>query len=331
MSWRGALGATQASLDYLLVRVCLEHRGVDRPLIAVSGVRSSLHALHLVAWLNDDLDASPDAVRIRCLDSISAAQLESYRPGLVSDDPGVPVCYVCVGNPSPRLALELYRQGFRGGIVVIDEGLGSYGNAYRRYQALRREGRSWARGVARALVRQTIRHWGQRWPSYRRVDGRWEPNPVVGAEFRRRAPQPDPDPQRVVLLLQPWRSLGIQSASEQRQVIQRIDEVVRVAGGHLLVRPHPVDRDHLIESDVEVSSTSGLAEHDPVVLGAGLVIGETSTSLINLAAFLARPTLAVRTPATPGISRVQFDLLTTFVGPPIETSALTVEHLHSVW
>jgi hypothetical protein len=87
----------------------------------------------------------------------------------------------------------------------------------------------------------------------------------------------------VVFLTQPWVDHGLISESDYLAHLAAVAERVEDAGMEFRIRPHPTEPDGRY-SRFGVLPTGRPAELDPEVLRARLLLGETSTALLNLAA-----------------------------------------------
>ncbi|WP_147675035.1 hypothetical protein [Nigerium massiliense] len=294
------------------------------------------------------------------------ARLLPHDPRLVLEAAGTPkaapgehLTYLAVGAPGikPWLRLAATHPGRRFEVVVTDEGIGSYGTWRTRRDSWRREGtrEPWAtiRSVAVRAARKLLTT--RPWPLYERHDGRWWTNEDVAAEFRRtadagaanpadgtRAPTGATAPDReggvsgdpagtrsgspvAVYLSQPWIELGVVDAATYVSHVTRVGQACERAGFRFVVRPHPVE-DVARYADREVWAGSTPAELTPRIASAGLVLGATSTALLNLAAVHGRPALRVACPGTETIerelSRDQRALFDQFVGPCVAEADL---------
>src|SRR4029077_14910657 len=114
---------------------------------------------------------------------------------------------VCIGAPTVRAwsAFTLAHRGRRPRVVVLDEGIGSYGTRRTRRAAYRREAGREPHSTVRALVVPT----GARilpdlhWSLYRHGPSGWAVDERIAAEFRRRLNGPPTPPGRAVYLAQP--------------------------------------------------------------------------------------------------------------------------------
>jgi hypothetical protein len=231
---------------------------------------------------------------------------------------------VHVGTPALR---RLRRQSLGpqpGRSVVVDEGLGSYGSLSTRFDALRREDApllsAATRSAARSMARALASHW--RWATYERDAAGWQVNPSIAAAFRAAAATPVQMSDDVILLTQPWVDLGLLGKDEYRRYVGTIAELATAEGLRLVIRPHPGESIRGFDG-IPLLNNQAPAELQPEIRGARLVIGETTTALLNLAAIfgvqgarLTRPGTMVR------LARAQHDLLETFLGAAIPVDAL---------
>lgn len=283
--------------------------------VVLSGVRGRTHLVYAASFLRTLTDEvcvhylkGPDFLGA----SVTPDEIRSYLPRQVrievcsSTDElprRRPLTYVAVGAPGLRPWSAMRRaQPFRRiDVVVVDEGLGSYGDRRTRYAAYRRQGgrpvRSAVRAAAVAFGARTLT--GTRWPLYLK-DRDWGVFEPVAEEFRRALGPVDPtmaDPRRAVFLSQPWVDLGLSSEDRYLEHVAGLAAGQAELGRRLVVRPHPAEppgRYRDFATMVEVRP----AELDPEVVGAGLVIGASSTALLNLAALHGTPVQRVRAPGT---------------------------------
>lgn len=283
--------------------------------VVLSGVRGRTHLVYAASFLR----TLTDDMRVHYLEgpdflgsSVTADVVRAHLPQQVhiemcsSTDElprRGPLTYIAVGAPGlrPLAAMRRAQLARRIDVVVVDEGLGSYGDRRTRYAAYRRQGgrpvRSAVRATAVALGARTLT--GTRWPLYLR-DRDWAVFEPVAEEFHRALGPIDPnsvDPGRAVFLSQPWVDLGLCSEDRYLDHVARLAAAQAELGRTLLVRPHPAEppgRYRTFPTMVEV----GPAELDPEVVGAGLVIGASSTALLNLAALHGTPVHRVRAPGT---------------------------------
>jgi len=283
--------------------------------VVLSGVRGRTHLFYAASFLR----TLPDELRVHFLQgpaflgaSVTPDEVRRYLPEQVSLEmctstedlpPRGPVTYVAVGAPGLRPLFAMRRaQPFRRvHVVVVDEGLGSYGDRRTRYAAYRRQGggamRSAVRAAAVDLGARTLT--GTRWPLYLK-DHDWAVFEPVAQEFRRALGPIDPttaDPRRAVFLSQPWVDLRLSSEDRYLEHVARLAEGQAQLGRRLLVRPHPAEPPERFR-DFPTMTQVGPAELDQQVVGAGIVIGASSTALLNLAALYGTPVQRVRPPGT---------------------------------
>lgn len=321
--------------------------------VYLSGVASRTHLLYAASYLEHRL-ADPSA-HITVLDlglrtflgrrNVAQSDLSRLLPHddrLVlapkerpprQADAREELVYLAIGAPGlkPMLHLRLAHPGRRLHVVVVDEGLGSYGNWRSRRTAWIREGRSAAWSTVRALVIAGVARVAtdERWSVYRRDGTTWSVDDRVAAAFRavRSLPSPLAGPRYAVLLAQPWAELGLISETEADWYVRDVAAQCQQADLLLKVKPHPAQRtpssaaagSQRIWNDVP-------AELDPVVLGAEVVIGPASTALLNLAALNRSRAIRVTFPATQiaeaRLSHDQQQLLGTFLAAPIPIAGI---------
>lgn len=290
--------------------------------VLLAGVVSRTHLLYAASWLREQQSLGrtvsdvlvraprPFLGRIRvtaeeCIEMLSDAVEAPVRVEDVSSAPPASAgggpdgrVLLCVGAPALRQLLPALRASrSMPRIVVVDEGIGSYGDRATRAAAYRRNGSSWIWSQVRAGVVSaghrllTREHWG----TYRRTAGGWQLNEAVAAEFRRRLGGEPSAPGLCVLLTQPWPALGVMTEQAYRAHIDEVDRACRDAGLRLAVRPHPAD---------SATSYLGLtvlphdvpAELDRLVVEADVVLGAASTALLNIAAFYGTRCLRLDAP-----------------------------------
>jgi hypothetical protein len=326
--------------------------GGRRVRVFVSGVASVSHLLYVTSFLHELL-ADHRLTRLTIVDlglgsflgaeRVTGDDLGVFMPAadgvsLVRARPGVrwrgeageELVYLAVGSvgvkPYTRLLLAHRR---RLSCIVVDEGLGSYGSARTRWAALRREGRSPVRATARmaavALMPVLLRP--RHWALYERTSRGWRVNERVAAPFRDRVVRfDDPAPGEVVLVSQPWAELGVLTPKRLVQVAEGVVAACREAGLGCRVRPHPAE-DASRYAGLEVDRRSGPVELDPGVLQAAVVVGFSSTALINLSALHGTPVVRLQIPELERLegelSARQSGLLDAYAGPPVPLDGLT--------
>ncbi|KAB7741923.1 hypothetical protein GA707_17120 [Nostocoides sp. F2B08] len=308
--------------------------------VVLSGVRGRTHLVYAASFLRTLTDrvsvhylSGPDFLGAKVTsDEVLTHLPEGVRLEMCSSadelPPRGPLTYIAVGAPGLRpLAAMRRAQLFRRiDVVVVDEGLGSYGDRRTRYAAYRRQGghavRSAVRAAAVDLGARTLT--GTRWPLYLK-DRDWAVFEPVGEEFRRALGPLDPtaaDPRRAVFLSQPWVDLGLSSEDRYLAHVMRLATEQADLGRRLVVRPHPAEPPERYR-DFATMVEVGPAELDPEVVGAGLVIGASSTALLNLAALHGTPVHRVRAPGTEHLeARLSADqrrLLSRYL-PPVSPS-----------
>lgn len=223
--------------------------------------------------------------------------------------------HVSVGEaglaPYPKIVAA--NAGRRIPVVVTDEGLGSYGDADSLRDGWVRHGVAQRRRMAHRFATLTARAMVEveRWPLYRKVDGRWITDEAVAAEFRARIQPVTVDKDRVVMLTQPWVQFGATTPTSYRTHVRDVGRAIRRDGRHLVVRPHPAEDprcyDGLQMDGITVLDSVGPAEFDPEVLAASEVLGGPSTAVLNVAALGCRPARIVAPPVRGVMSRLTAD------------------------
>lgn len=294
----------------------------ERPVaVTLSGVRSRTHLVHAASYVRHLLTTRPGPVVVRSLGTggflgrttVTAADVVEFLPAdprltvLPEADPralapghGVDWVYLAVGAPGikPWARMVAHQPLHRPHVVVVDEGLGTYGTWRTRRDAWQRQGGGPVWPTLRALAVSTAvaRLTDERWPLYRRGDGAgapWTVRPEVAEEFRRRVPVPATKAERAVYLAQPWVAMGVLPAEAHHRHLRGVEAAVRASGLDFVIRPHPADPDGAYDG-FPVAVGTGPAEMDPEVVGARVVLGTTSTALLNLAALYGTRAVRVR-------------------------------------
>ncbi len=293
-----------------------------------TGVASRGHLPYGVSWLRELLRRDPGDVELRLFPARSFHRREAIPPAAVEallDDPRVTVVPAADAGPVPKQArLWLLSTGAVGikpwlrlkrrhptrplTVVVTDEGLGTYGDRDSRHRALRREGvrEPWATVRAGAVHAATRTLTSMRWPLHVEGDDGWGLNRPVAEEFRRHAPEPDRSSERVVFLSQPWPESGVMSEERYLDHVEEVARATTLAGLDFVVLPHPGEPPgrhaaHAPATDGEPA----LAEWNPLALGARVVVGASSTAMVNLAALHGVPAVRV---GTPELTRLDLEL-----------------------
>jgi hypothetical protein len=302
--------------------------------VTVSGIRNRTHVVYVASWLRhavgelgDSAGGAATLVEIngagRIADEIDRSDglLADIDVRLVDHHPTASGrhYFVSIGSPGTR-AWARFRaspSAWPLRTVVVDEGIGSYGTVATKRAAMRREGsrepwatvRAWAGVAARRVLPD------ESWRLYERSGDRWAVNDAVAAEFRRASPT-GVHHDRVVFLTQPW--VDHRLVAEPDYLAHLADVAVQVcrAGADFVIRPHPTEPAGRYGA-FQVLDSELPAELDPEVLGARLVLGETSTALLNLAAVHGLPAARVIGPLADigsiALSDSQAALFTQFV------------------
>lgn len=317
--------------------------------VTLAGIRSPTHLVHAGGYLRHLLATTTGAVVVDYLgsgsflgrDNVRREHLDALLPGdlrltvlLPGEDREVAGgrregrrVLLCVGAPGIKpYARLVLRERSRPEVVVVDEGIGSYGTWRTRRDAWRRQGgrepwptvRSWAVTAASRLLTD------RRWALYERVGVTWRVVPEVAAAFAEVTPVTltarGPDTY-AVYLTQPWVELGLVTDEEFATHLQQVAAACAEAGLVFAVRPHPAERAGRYTTWRELARDLP-AELDPAVLGAALVIGTDSTALLNLAAVRGRPALRVSVPQLSqleqGLGQEQRGLLDAFLPRPVD-------------
>ena len=157
--------------------------------------------------------------------------------------PGVERVLLSIGAPGTRAwsRLVLAGRGRRPRVVVVDEGLGSFGDVRARREAYRRQGGRGAWPAVRAVVVGTGQHvlTGVHWSLYRRAGPAWQVVPEVAEEFRLRVDGSAPAPGAAVYLTQPWPDLGVMSERAYLRPPVRRPRRLRPSGAGPRAAPAP--------------------------------------------------------------------------------------------
>jgi hypothetical protein len=327
------------------------HRGTGPLRVYLSGVASRTHAVYAASYLRALLATGPDHITVVDLglrtflgranissDDLARALPANERLSLVAPPatsrwdalPSEQLIYLAVGAPGIKPYLRLRRAHHTTGlhVVVVDEGLGSYGTWRSRRDAWRREGgrEPWptVRAVAVSWARRGLT--GQRWPLYQRINGTWEVQDAVADEFRQKVSRRRTASRSVVFLSQPWVELGLLT---EAAYLAHVDSMARSCAGEglrLVVKPHPVEASARY-GGFDVASSSGPAELDPDIVSAHAVAGLSSTALLNLAAVHGTPAVRLALPELAsleaGLSADQRSLLDRFLPAPRPPAALS--------
>ena len=304
----------------------------------LSGVSSVTHLVHAASWLRTQSDVTLVDLGSRSFlgrRNVTEQDVLAWLPADLARDRGLGagpderLTYLAIGAPGlkPWARLRAAHPGRRLRVVVVDEGLGSYGDWRARRDASAREGggRLWPTVRARAVATGSNLLTDERWALYREQAGGWVVDPRVAAEFRRDL-VPVADRSRAVLLTQPWAKLGILDAEQVGTALREAARQCERAGLDLLVRPHPAELapgQHGVATD----PGRGPAELDPRVVGAAVVLGTASTALLNLRALHGTPALRI---SLPGVDEVdaclsprQRSLLDTWLPAPVALAELS--------
>lgn len=322
--------------------------------VTLSGVRSRTHLVHVASYVRHLLATRAGEVVVRSLGTagflgrttVTAEDVVGFLPEdprlAVHTDPApaalapgadVDWVYLAVGAPGikPWLRMAAHQPLHRPHVVVVDEGLGTYGTWRTRRDAWVRQGggRVWPTVRALAVTGATGLLTGERWPLYRHLPdpagGTWQVHEPVAEEFRRRVVVPAERAARAVYLAQPWVALGVLDAEDHRRHLRAVEQAVRAAGLDFVIRPHPAEPDDSYRG-LPVRAGSGPAELDPEVVGSQVALGTTSTALLNLAALYGMQAVRVQHRSLAhlddGLGRDQRALLDQFVPTSATAEAL---------
>ncbi len=318
--------------------------------VILTGVSSVTHLVYAASWLRSQLDTGVEidlairepgtfVGRARVLPRdittylprdgrlrITQDERAAY-PGVSSTSPTL----LCVGAPGLRTYVELARRLRRlPRVVVVDEGIGSYGDVHTRLAAYRRAGGRgpWPAIRAAAVAGGLRTLTSERWTTYRRrgdSTSGWEVNASVAAEFAGHLSGEPAPPRMAVYLTQPWPELGVMDAGDYLRHVRGVRAACQAVGLSLVVHPHPAD-DATRYPGVDVRVQTRPVELDRFVTSAAVVIGSNSTALLNLAALRNAPAVRVTMRQTQALedalSADQRELLDHFLPPAVATDAL---------
>lgn len=325
----------------------------DRPpasRVILSGVRSVTHLVYAASWLRHHAREVGGEVQVVVLDvgagfghaRVGEAEVRAHLPDLpqlhveteVREEhwrapAHVALTLLSIGLPGTRAWARLLvaGRGRRPRVVVVDEGIGSFGNLRSRRDAYRRQGGSAVRALVRAGVVSaagavlTDVHWSL----YEPAGAGWVVRDDVAAEFRRRLSGTPPPGRRAVYLTQPWPDIGVMPEAAYIEHLVAVRDQCAAAGIGLALRPHPSE-DLRRYAGFDVVTGGAPAELAREVVGSRVVIGSNSTALLNLAAVHGTPALRVTapelTPLETALTRRQRTLLDTFLPAPVGVGAL---------
>ena len=295
--------------------------------VVLTGVQSLTHLVYASSYLRHRLttDGSIDGIRLfvaptgELLAKFSESEVRDLLPSderltTIMVEPGsqwwrglsADCVLLSIGAPGTRALARLLwaRWGRKPLVVVVDEGIGSYGNWRSRRAAYARKGgrepevslRAAAVAGANAVVPDV------RWSLYRRTAGRWFVDPVVAAEFRRHLDDQQLERPSVVYLTQPWVKLGVMTESEHTRHLEHLRAECERNGFAFGVRPHPLDDADLYRGQWVMTKRSA-AEFDRRIAQAHLVIGGSSTALLNIRALHGSRVMRIGTPGLAGLDR----------------------------
>jgi hypothetical protein len=322
--------------------------------VYLSGVASRTHVLYAASYLRHLLASGAPHVVVVSLGlrpflgehRVSEDDVRGLLPdderlevvtGLPPAEPGgEDRVYLAIGSPGlkPLARLRLQHPGRRLRVVVVDEGLGSYGTWRTRRDAWRREGHAAWWATTRALVVEAGRRalTDERWALYRHTRGGWVVDQAVAGALLPPADGEDRQP-HAVLLAQPFVQLGLLTDDETRELVVAVAAACQEAGLRLLLRPHPAEPTLATVEGVEVLPSTSPAEVDPMVRSARAALGTASTALLNIAALGLAPTVRLDVPGTrhseAALSDTQREILATFLprAVPVEELPRALKNL----
>ena len=224
--------------------------------VTLAGVRSATHLLHAGGYLRHLLATTTGSVVVDYLgsgtflgrDPVSNEHVHSLLPRddrLTLQVPGWPSVtpgragaggerriLLSVGAPGIKPYLRLLaRECSRPEVVVLDEGIGTYGDWRTRRDAWRRQGgrEPWPTVRSLAVTAASRLLTDHRWALYENVGGTWRVVPEVAAAFAARVVAPVGNTGRsrlAVYLTQPWVELGLvteQAFGEHLRQVAQVD------------------------------------------------------------------------------------------------------------
>lgn len=319
----------------------------------MTGVRSRTHLLYAATYLRRRIEAGVE-LDLHYVDGgrflnarVEQHEVRAWVPDgadlrfvTMEQATRVPgdLTYLSVGVPGlkPWLRLRAADPRRTVKVVVSDEGLGSYGDLRTRRAAyLRQSGLpapaastwSWIRSTAVTTGNRVLTD--ERYPLYRKADG-WSVDPRGRAEFERALKSrsdPAADPSgRAVFLSQPWPELGLIDEKAYLAHVELVRRAMDARGLELSVRPHPAEVPGRYDDIAAVLPADFPAELDPLVVDAALVIGASSTALLNLAALYGTPVVRTMPEQVSSLELAlgadQKALLATYTPPPVPVETL---------
>lgn len=307
-----------------------------------SGLTSATHLIYGASWLRahttgtdlqvvvEDFGSFQGTTRITTDDVAWALPGIEATFGLRSEvglrvPAGSTATYLAVGSPGIRPLLRLLRSNpaRRLSFVATDEGFSSYGTWRTKRDAWVREGKPAARSTVRALLTAGVSTLTRpsAWRLHEQVSAGWRTNEHIASEFRLHCRRTAPS-RTAVFCSQPWVELGLIDSAEYTSQVLRVAESCRAAGLNFLVRPHPVEDPDRYRSIGGVAAAERPAELDPACVNAAVVLGASSSALINLAAIHDVPVVRVSPPAISALdatlSPQQRSLLDTYLGDDVD-------------
>lgn len=309
-----------------------------------AGVASRTHVIYGASWIRELLRREPGEVVVELMgsrtffgqraitaDDVAAilpdeVEVRAWEGGRAPKESRLWMLSVGAVGIKPWLRLRA-KHPFRAlPVIVTDEGLGTYGDWKARRQASARQGtrEPWLSVRTTAVQAATRLIASSRWALHVETEDGWALNRAAAAEFRRLAPEPEQG-NSAVFLSQPWPELGVLGEDEYGAHIDEVARACRAAGLDFVVLPHPGE-DPERYADRRVSPSSALAEFNPAALGAKLLLGASSTAMLNLAAVFGIPAMRVGTPELGALDRElaprQASLLAHYAAPTITPGEL---------
>lgn len=300
---------------------------LEPAVLVLSGVHSNTHLVYASSYVRHRLRTQPRPLHLLVLDTwLATEDIDRRRATMAAmlpvderltlsfaspqssfaDEVPTDSELLSIGAPATRALARLIaaHHGRLPRVVVVDEGIGSYGSWLTRRAAYLRQGDSEPRSTVRAATVASAARLvpGLRWSLYLRRRTGWEVNEEVAGEFRLRLQGGPPVQASAVILTQPWPDLGVISERAYAAQLDAVHHACAAAGLDLLVRPHPLEpRDRYAR--FHVLADEGPAELDRQVVGARVVLGANSTALLNVGAIHGTRVLRITAPEFARIDR----------------------------
>lgn len=312
--------------------------------LIISGAKSRSHLVYLASYLRT-IVGKDDAVTAFFLplppflhaDAVTLEDARAAFPdglvikeGLADWSAQDETTYICVGAPGIRVLRTLTKAMGRKvsslRIVVVDEGIGSYGDMRAALAARLRQGEKLPVAALKAALGAGLRHVpAQRWATFVKKGEHWGLNAKVVAEFSRYASESEVRSNEAVILTQPFVDMKLTSEEAYLNYVSKLAAAAKENGLRPVVRPHPAERPGRYK-DFAVMDDIGTADLDPQVLQAAVCMGGPSTALINVAAMGGVPVVWTSAPGLEfldtDVSSAQQEIFSTFLGLPVPLDAV---------